>query len=148
MVTIESPEQSLTYRLKALSKIADKMSSDLSRDKLGLPYPEASVIGVAGTFGPQTIMDISRRANLDKSQASRTIEALLAKGMLTSGENDQDGRSVIISLTAAGKKIFKKVGPTMEKRDQELYGCLLEPELEALRYLLDKVLGAQGWEDG
>lgn len=147
MVTIESPKQSPTYRLKALSKIADRMSSELSRDRLGLPYPEASVIGVVGTFGPQTIMDISRRANLDKSQASRTIEALLAKGMLASAENDQDGRSVIISLTAAGKKIFKKVGPTMEKRDHELYGCLLASELETFRQLLDKILAAQGWED-
>jgi len=147
MITFESPAQSLTYRLKALNKIADKMSSELSRDKLGLPYPEASVIAVVGTYGPQTIMEISRRANLDKSQASRTIEALLAKEMLTSGENDQDGRSVIISLTAAGKKTYKKIRPTMEKRDQNLFGCLLDPELDALRYLLDKVLTAQGWED-
>ncbi|KAA0998339.1 winged helix DNA-binding protein [Paraburkholderia panacisoli] len=147
MSTIESrPDESLTYRLKALTKIADRMSAELSREKLGLPYPEASIIGVIGTFGPQTIMDISRRANLDKSQASRTVDALLAKGILGRTGNEQDGRSVIISLSAEGRKIFRKVGPTMDRRDRELYECLSEPESEALRYLLDKILASHGWE--
>lgn len=147
MSTIESrPDESLTYRLKALAKIADRMSAELSREKLGLPYPEASIIGVIGTFGPQTIMDISRRANLDKSQASRTVDALLAKGILGRAGNEQDGRSVIISLSAEGRKIFKKVGPTMDRRDKELYECLSEPESEALRYLLNKILASHGWE--
>jgi DNA-binding MarR family transcriptional regulator len=122
------------------------MSSELSREKLGVPYPEASIIGVVGTFGPQTVMDISRRANLDKSQASRTMEALLSKGVLARTASDVDGRSVIISLTADGRKIFRKVGPTMERRDRELYNCLSEPEIEALRYLLDKILASHGWE--
>ncbi|MBP0590663.1 MarR family transcriptional regulator [Paraburkholderia sp. LEh10] len=147
MVTIESsPDESLTYRLKALTKIADRMSAELSREKLGVPYPEASIIGVIGTFGPQTIMDISRRANLDKSQASRTVDALLGKGILGRASSEEDGRSVIISLTAEGKRIFKKVGPTMDRRDKALFECLSEPEAEALRYLLDKILAANGWE--
>ena len=147
MSTIASaPGESLTYRLKALTKIADRMSGELSREKLGLPYPEASIIGVIGTFGPQTIMDISRRANLDKSQASRTVDAMLAKGVLARTTNDQDARSVIISLSADGRKIFKKVAPTMDRRDKQLYQCLSEPETEALRYLLDKILTAHGWE--
>jgi DNA-binding MarR family transcriptional regulator len=90
-------------------------------------------------------MDISRRGNLDKSQASRTVDALLSKGILARTDSDVDGRSVVISLTAEGRKIFKKVGPTMERRDKELYQCLSEPESEALRYLLDKILAAHGW---
>jgi DNA-binding MarR family transcriptional regulator len=147
MSTIASgPGESLTYRLKALSKIADRISAELSREKLGVPYPEASIIGVIGTFGPQTIMDISRRANLDKSQASRTVDAMLAKGVLGRTTNDQDARSVIISLSADGRKIFKKLAPTMDRRDKALYQCLSEPETEALRYLLDKILAAHGWE--
>ncbi|MGF6851756.1 MarR family winged helix-turn-helix transcriptional regulator [Paraburkholderia sp. CI3] len=147
MSIIESgPHESLTYRIKALNKIADRMSAELSREKLGVPYPEASIIGVLGTFGPQTIRDISRRANLDKSQASRTVDALLAKGFLGRTASDKDGRSVIISLTSDGRKIFKKVAPTIDRRDTELYQCLSEPESEALRYLLDKILAAHGWE--
>ncbi|WP_185219119.1 MarR family winged helix-turn-helix transcriptional regulator [Paraburkholderia dinghuensis] len=142
----ESPTQSLTYRLKALNRIADRKSSELAREQLGLPYPEANVIAVIGTFGPQTLMDISRRANLDKGQASRTVEALLSREMVASGSNRQDGRSVIISLTASGKKVFRKVGPTMKIRDQDLYSCLDDSEVATLRYLLDKVLTASGWE--
>jgi DNA-binding MarR family transcriptional regulator len=147
MSSIETqPDESVTYRLKALNKIADRLSSELSREKLGVPYPEASIIGVIGTFGPQTVKGISHRANLDKSQASRTVDAMLAKGVLERTDNDADGRSVIISLTAEGRKIFKKVGPTMQTRDHRLYNCLSEAESEALLYLLDKILAFHGWE--
>lgn len=139
-------DASLTYRLKALTKIADRMSSEMSRDKLGVPYPEASIIAAIGTFGPQTVMDISRRANLDKSQASRTVEAMLSKEILARTGNDKDGRSVIISLTAEGRKIFKKIGPTLDKRDNDLYQGLNEAERVALRFLLDKILASHGWD--
>ncbi|CAG4888659.1 MarR family winged helix-turn-helix transcriptional regulator [Paraburkholderia saeva] len=144
--TDPTPDESLTYRLKALSKIADRMSSELSRGKLGLPMPEAMIIGVLGAFGPQTVMDISRRSNLDKSQASRTTETLIGKGLLSRTASDQDGRSVIISLMPEGRKIFRKIAPMVEKRDTELYRCLSEPEMDALRYLLDKLLESHGWQ--
>jgi DNA-binding MarR family transcriptional regulator len=147
MAITEAPDQSLTYRLKALSKIADKKSSEFARDKLGLSYPEAIVVSVVGTFGRQTIGDISRRGNLDKSQTSRTVEGLLAQSMLTKTDNDADGRSVVIGLSAAGRKIFRKVGPAMEKRDKELYRGMEEEELQALRYLLDKALSINGWDE-
>jgi DNA-binding MarR family transcriptional regulator len=137
---------SLTYRLKALTKIADRLSGEMSRERLGVPYPEASIIGAVGTFGPQTVIDISRRTNLDKSQTSRTIEALLSKGILSRTASDKDARSVIISLTPDGKKIFKKIAPTIERRDRELYHSLSDPEMDALRYLLDKLLTSHGWE--
>ncbi|CAB3802763.1 hypothetical protein LMG28688_05633 [Paraburkholderia caffeinitolerans] len=146
MAITEAPDQSLTYRLKALSKIADRKSSELARDKLGLSYPEATVLSVVGTFGPQTIRDISRRGNLDKGQASRTVESLIAQQILTKTSNDADGRSVLIGLSAGGRKIFRKVGPAMEKRDKELYKGMEEEELQALRYLLDKALSVNGWD--
>ena len=45
-----------------------------------------------------------------------------------------------------GRKIFRKIVPMVEKRDKELYKCLSEPEMDALRYLLDKLLEAHGWQ--
>lgn len=144
--TTKQKPLSLTYRLKALTKIADRMSSELSREKLGVPYPEASVIGVVGHFGPQTIMDISRRTNLDKSQASRTVEALIAKSILFRDKSAVDGRSVIITLTSEGKKIYKRIDPVMERRDKALFRGLSENETAALEFLLDKLLVSHGWE--
>lgn len=138
-------DASLTYRLKALNKIADHLSSELSREKLGIPYPEASIIAAIGTYGPQTVMDISRHTNFDKSQASRTVNAMLAKEILARTGNDRDGRSVIISLTNEGRKIFRKIGATLHSRDSALYHSLNEPERMALRSLLDKVLASHGW---
>lgn len=130
----------LTSQVKALSRITDRISGEVSRNTLGLPFPEASAIGVVGTYGPQPLMDVARRCNLDKSQASRIAESLIARQLLTREANDSDGRSVIVSLTAEGRKIFKKIGPMMTTLDANIYGRLSEPEAQALGYLLDKLL--------
>lgn len=137
-------EASLTHQLKALNKMADHMSGALSRKQLGLRYPEVTIVGVVGTFGPQTVMDISRLAGFDKSQTSRAVAAMVARGILTRAGNDKDGRSMIISLTSEGGAIFRNIGPVLHKRDDVLYSSLSETERMALRHLLDKVLSSHG----
>lgn len=89
-------------------------------------------------------MDICRHAHLHKSQASRTVNAMLAKEILARAGNDRDGRSVIISLTDEGRRIFGEIGATLRSRDSALYHGLNEAERMALGNLLDKALASHG----
>src|SRR5260370_635532 len=63
-------EQFLTYRLHILNKLSERGISERYLEKLGVTLPEARVIASVGSFGPFSIMDLARHANLDKSQAS------------------------------------------------------------------------------
>jgi DNA-binding MarR family transcriptional regulator len=135
-------EQFLTYRLHILNKLSERGISDRYLEKLGVTLPEARVIASVGSFGPFSIMDLARHANLDKSQASRAAEALIKQGLVQREASDDDGRVVLVSLTTEGRALYRKVMPIARKWNSDLFDCLDEREKAVLGATLDKVIDA------
>ena len=135
-------EQFLTYRLHILNKLSERGISDRYLEKLGVTLPEARVIASVGSFGPFSIMDLARHANLDKSQASRAAEALIKQGLVQRDASDDDGRVVLVSLTTEGRALYRKVMPIARKWNSDLFDCLDEREKAVLGATLDKVIDA------
>ncbi|WMY09958.1 MarR family winged helix-turn-helix transcriptional regulator [Paraburkholderia phenoliruptrix] len=135
-------EQLLTYRLHVLNKLAERGISERYQDKLGVTLPEARVIASVGSFGPFSIMELARHANLDKSQASRAAEALIRQGLVKREASAEDGRVVLVSLTAEGRALYRKVMPIARKWNGDLFVSLDEKEKRALGEALDKVIAA------
>ena len=133
-------EQFLTYRLHVLNKLAERGISERYQEKLDVTLPEARVIASVGSFGPFSIMDLARHANLDKSQASRAAEALIKQGLVQRETSEEDGRVVLVSLTSEGRALYKKITPIARKWNVDLFDCLGEKEKAMLGELLDKVI--------
>jgi DNA-binding MarR family transcriptional regulator len=133
-------EQLLTYRLHVLNKLAERGISERYQDKLGVTLPEARVIAAVGSFGPFSIMELARHANLDKSQASRAAEALIRQGLVKREASTEDGRVVLVSLTPEGRALYRRVMPIARKWNGDLFNCLGEKEKLALGEALDKVI--------
>jgi DNA-binding MarR family transcriptional regulator len=140
-------EQFLTYRMHVLNKLSDRGIGERYQTKLGITLPEARVIASVGSFGPFSIMDLAKHANLDKSQASRAAEALIQRGLVARAQSPEDGRSVVISLTPEGRALFRKVMPIARKWNADLFACLDEAQAKALGQALDKVI-AQALANG
>jgi len=140
-------EQFLTYRMHVLNKLSDRGISERYQIKLEITLPEARVIASVGSFGPFSIMDLAKHANLDKSQASRAAEALIKRGLVAREPSSEDGRVVLISLTNEGRALFRKVMPIARKWNADLFACLDDAEKEALGRALDKVIAAALAED-
>jgi DNA-binding MarR family transcriptional regulator len=133
-------EQFLTYRLHVLNKLAERGISERYQAKLGVTLPEARVVASVGSFGPFSIMELARRANLDKSQASRAAEALIRQGLVQRQTSTEDGRVVLVSLTPEGRALYRKVMPIARKWNGDMFDCLDEREKAALGEALDKVI--------
>ena len=133
-------EQFLIYRMHVLNKLSDRGIGERYQTKLGITLPEARVIASVGSFGPFSIMDLAKRANLDKSQASRAAEALIQSGLVERAPSAQDGRVVVISLTPEGRALYRKVMPIARKWNADLFRCLDDEEAQALGQALDKVI--------
>lgn len=133
-------DQFLTYRMHVLNKLSERGISERYQDKLGVTLPEARVIASVGSFGPFSIMDLARRANLDKSQASRAAEALIQCGLVQRETSSEDGRVVLVSLTPEGRELYRKVMPIARKWNADLFDCLDDSEKAALGSALDKVI--------
>ena len=133
-------EQFLIYRMHVLNKLSDRGIGERYQTKIGITLPEARVIASVGSFGPFSIMDLAKRANLDKSQASRAAEALIQSGLVERAPSAQDGRVVVISLTPEGRALYRKVMPIARKWNADLFRCLDDEEAQALGQALDKVI--------
>lgn len=135
-----SLDELLTYRMHALHKLTDRGIGERYLANTGMSLPEARVIMAVGAFGPFSIMDLARHANLDKSQASRAADALIKRGILARATSAEDGRVVLVSLTPEGRALHRKLLPLARKWNEELQACLSESERAALNRALDKVI--------
>ncbi len=135
-------EQFLTYRMHVLNKLSERGISERYQAKLDVSLPEARVIASVGSFGPFSIMDLAKHANLDKSQASRAAEALIKRGLVQRTASLDDGRVVVISLTGEGRALYRKVMPIARKWNADLFDCLDEEEKAAFSRALDKVIAS------
>jgi DNA-binding MarR family transcriptional regulator len=141
-------EQFLTYRLHVLNKLSERGISERYQAKLDITLAEARVIASVGSFGPFSIMDLAKHANLDKSQASRAAEALIKRGLVQRQASAEDGRLVVVSLTGEGRALYRKVMPIARKWNAELFECLDDAEKAALGRALDKAIASVLLRDG
>ena len=98
--------------------------------------------------GPQTLNKVAAALMLDKSTASRVVDALVSKGYATRSPHPDDGRAVLLAVTAAGRRLYERidadllanvrgvlaaVAPDVRRVIPELLGALLLAAAPRLR---------------
>ncbi|MDO8457008.1 MAG: MarR family winged helix-turn-helix transcriptional regulator [Burkholderiaceae bacterium] len=144
-------EQFLTYRLHLVNKLTDKHSSDAYAKELGLGVGEARCLAAIGNALGNALADdasskkslsineLAAGSNLNKAQASRAAQALVARGLAHKGGHETDGRGVAISLSEAGAALWQQVMQLIAKRNASIFSCLSEAEKAQLGNMLDKI---------
>jgi DNA-binding MarR family transcriptional regulator len=87
--------------------------------------------------GPSGLNDLAAELYLEKSTASRVVGALERKGYVTRSAHPEDGRAIVLSVTAAGRRLHDRIRKDLVN---EAKGLLqdFEPEVRegAARLLL------------
>ena len=130
----------LTYRLHRIAKISDRDSAAAYQAELGLSLSEGRCLAAVGQFEPASVKDIARLANLDKANASRAADALVARGLVEKAASATDGRGVALTLTRQGRPLWRRVMKLIERRNAEVFGVLGAQDLRTLDGLLDRLV--------
>lgn len=130
----------LTYRLHRIAKISDRDSAAAYQAELGLSLSEGRCLAAVGQFEPASVKDIARLANLDKANASRAADVLVARGLVQKAASATDGRGVALSLTREGRPLWRRVMKLIERRNGEVFGVLGAHDLRRLDELLDRLV--------
>jgi DNA-binding MarR family transcriptional regulator len=77
-----------------------------------------------------TLNDLAAHLYLDKSTASRVVAALERKRYVTRAPHPQDGRAVVLTLTAAGRKLHDRIRQDLVAEEKRLLEDF-EPEVRA-----------------
>lgn len=130
----------LTYRLHRLNKLTDRHSSDAYAGLLGLGVGEARCLAAIGQFAPLSVNDLAARANLDKGQASRAAQMLVERSLVQKVASDTDARGVVLTPTASGKRLWRRVMKLIAQRNEDIFGCLSAHERRQLETFFDRLI--------
>lgn len=132
--------RALTYRMHLLHKLTDLESQRRYPLESGLSLSDGRSLSAIGAFGSLSVNALAQHANLDKGQASRAAQSLVAQGLVVKTSAPNDGRGVQLSLTASGRKAWVRIRDLIERRNQEIFGCLLPQEQRLLGEMFDRLI--------
>ncbi|MEM7242747.1 MAG: MarR family transcriptional regulator [Pseudomonadota bacterium] len=97
------------------------------------------ILAVIHMEGQTVAAKVARYADLDKGQISRAVNTLKDMGFVQEGDDPNDGRSAMLSLTEAGHAEYDHVVQTMRKRQKMLVQDVTAEDLETFRAVLKKI---------
>ena len=90
--------------------------------------------------GPMTLNDLAANLYLDKSTASRVVDALERKTYVTRTPHPQDGRALLLEVTPAGRDLHERVATEIAGEERLLLADF-DPEV---RQSMVKLIGRLG----
>lgn len=129
----------LSSRLHTLAGLSAASASLRVERKFGLTLLEWRSIAMLGAFAPLSLKELARRAGLDKSYTSRTVAALIERGLIVSERSDADARGVVLSLTGEGEALYRRVFPDAVARNERLLSSLTGERRKQLMEMLDSL---------
>lgn len=115
------------------------------RDKIcchDISVTQCNALEAVDRLGPRTSNELAAELYLDKSTTSRVVSALERKGYVTRQVHPHDRRSVLIDLTAAGKKLLTRIQADLIAETRELLDDFEPAVREAAPRLLDRLAHA------
>jgi DNA-binding MarR family transcriptional regulator len=133
-------DRTLSYRLHLLTKLTDRTSQRAYLALTGLSMSDGRCLAAIGRFEPLSVTDLAMRANLTKGQASRAAQALVDQALVRKQDSPDDARGVVLTLTPAGRRAWKRTMALVVSRNDEILGCLSPAERTQFGALLDRLI--------
>ncbi len=132
-------ENSLTYKLHSLAKLIDRHADYADIAHAGISFAEGRVLAVIGFNKMLSVVQVAKKANLDKSQGSRAVVSLVNKGLIEKRQQKQDARAFDLSLTEKGKRVYEEVVALITHRNDIAMKTLSPEEQQNLLNLMNKI---------
>lgn len=132
-------ENSLTYKLHSLAKLIDRHADYTDLGPVRISSAEGRVLAVIGFNKVLSVVQVAKKANLDKSQGSRAVVSLVDKGLIEKRQQKQDARAFDLSLTEKGKQVYEEVVALIMHRNDIAMKTLSAEEQQNLLNLINKI---------
>ena len=134
------PFRILDYPLFDMAKIVALIHANIVNTAPGDLTPSRwRVIAHLGERNSLTINELAKLAVLERSALSRVVENLEHEGFVRRRRNSVDSRSVEVSLTPAGCRLYDKCSKIARDEIERALSALSEVEQQKLREYLARV---------
>lgn len=129
-------QQYFPYRLARLAEQVSLAVAEVYSERFALTRQEWRVLAILGARSAIATKQIGALTTLDKMQVSRAVQGLEARGVISRKHDRDDRRALIVSLTATGRALYRKIVPFALEREARLLSALTPHEVN----LLDRVM--------
>lgn len=131
---------SIDHRLQSVSK---RMAASL-----GITGPQRLVVRFVGLFPGVTSGRLSELLHLHPSTLTGVVQRLRQAGLLDRVADPADGRRALLKLTAAGRRLTKRSGPSVETAARNALSRFSASEVASARAVLESVAEELGALNG
>jgi DNA-binding MarR family transcriptional regulator len=129
----------LPFRLSVASNLVSDVIADSYKTLFGLKIPEWRALALIGETDGITQLEVAMRSRLDKVTVSRATIALASRGLIARKQHPSDGRSQLLTLTAAGRDLYTKIVPEALALEHKLFESLSDKEIVYFNKTLAKI---------
>jgi DNA-binding MarR family transcriptional regulator len=106
----------------------------------GLTAADRAVLEFLSVADALTVPEIATRYQVSRQHIQVMVNGLVAKGLLTTRKNPQHKRSLLIALTARGRKLFASILDEDLATIEEWFAEIPAPKRKELRQTLESLL--------
>lgn len=144
---VETPEEGgslilerfVPYRLSVLTNTVSRAIARIYAERFDLTIAEWRVMAQLGRHGRLAASDIVGLTAMDKVRVSRAVARLAAAGRVGAVADPTDRRRQGLTLTPAGRRIYRQIVPLALEREARLLEVLDASERAMLDRLLSKL---------
>jgi DNA-binding MarR family transcriptional regulator len=134
-------QQFLPYRC---NNLAEKISVSLSKiyiEEFGISVAEWRILVTLAAEAELQAKQIVKLTSMDKVRVSRAVSSLTSKQLLKKRDCETDCRAALLSLNAAGNRLYKRIVPQALAWEQLLIQPLSQTEQKVLFQIIVKLEG-------
>lgn len=129
----------VTYRISRLHSAFNAQAVATLESVSGLTLGQWRVLAIVGSGQAMTSRDIAQESGFDPAFISRTMTSLEKLEYVSTQRPVEDRRVLNVALTAAGRAVYERTFPIMQKRQDLLLGSLTRAEQKMLYGIIDKL---------
>jgi MarR family transcriptional regulator, organic hydroperoxide resistance regulator len=107
--------------------------------EFGLRVPEWRALAALYARKHSTMSELAELATIDRTTLTRTVDRMQDAGWLERLADDADMRVTRLSLTAAGRRMFDRIWPEVERLNALALEGLSRAEIRALQDVLSRM---------
>jgi len=107
--------------------------------EFGLRVPEWRVLAALYARQKCTMSELADLATIDRTTLTRTVDRMQDAGWLSRLSDSEDMRVTRLALTAAGRKLFDKIWPTVARLNELALAGLSKADVQLLHKLLEQM---------
>jgi DNA-binding MarR family transcriptional regulator len=122
----------LNFQLHEFLGISGSLVTRICENEYGITREEWQFVAMLAELGGMSPSALAGRTTVDRSQTSKTLRGLMAKGLVDRQPVPGDGRKARVLLTEAGMQLYRQIFPRVVQVHNEVMQDLSIDEREAL----------------